>query len=953
MHKGMIIPMTGTDSLQSGVRLLLIFAWMFLSGSPASAGQAPSYRISAELDTQQKTLAATEVLSWRNPGPSPVDHMVLHIYPNRRYSQEEQDFMFRYGGYFKINPYPEGFPEKTMDVISVRQQGRGLDYEISGEEATLLTVKLPHPLKKGETAEVEIRFKLFLPHAYGRYGWHENIIKLSRWYPILAVYEKEGWNENPFFPFHRPFFSESSLYDVELTAPADQVVIHTGRKTGEERLGAVKKYRLKTDLPVREFTLALSEDYLLKEDRFGDVRIKSYYLPGDEDAALLAISDVKDLMGFYSELFGPSPYKEFSLAPVHLGYGGEQMGQMAFIDTRVYRLPKFLDKYFDFLISHETGHLWFYNLVGMNEYTQMWLEEGTNAYFNNEYLYSKYGEDADILTYPDWFNGGSVLLPRFTFKQTRMFRYLMLERSGWDHPVVDKLSSFQEPTSIFSITYGKGSRIVGMLEAVIGPETFRKVFQRIFKEYCFKNLELQDFIRICEEESGQDLSMFFEQWLYKAGRYDYAVAGVSGQNIILKNLGDIEMPAPVKVTFADQSTRTFIWDGQQKEQSIPMEGPAPIERVSIDPEETLLDVDRVDNQWPRAFHVNAVPIYWGLYDIPLFLPEDGYNIVIGPESANSGLGLKASLHRPYDWVLYSGTDYEFGEQLLHSRLGYQLKNVFRSQTSAGFELANTHDFDDGDDDLASGKVYLRQELWPAAYGVFKDNDHWTLYLIRNQRLGDRHDAIVKQEEDQYLEYSRREEAIVGAVLHLDRTGPYPDPRQGWGAHAFLESAGHFLGATQYFYRSGFDVRIIEPVSPQTRLALRVKYGWGYPRHKELFHLGGMDGLRGYQRKDVRGANIILGSAEYRFPLLPSLDISVADHLFGIESLGGVIFFDAGQSWMENFSDADFKKDVGAGLRVQVNIGSFLEKITVRLDVAQALGEPQEDTRFWFGLNHAF
>jgi hypothetical protein len=913
----------------------------------------PVYKIQARLDADAKTLHAAQTVTWVNPGPSSVDEIVFHIYPNRRYSKKEQDFMFRFGGYFKVNPYPDGFPGRAMDILAVEEEGQALAYEISGEDRTLLKVRLPAPVAAGETVEVNLRYTLYLPHAYGRYGWHDTIIKLSRWYPLIAVYQEGTWNTAPFFPFHRPFFSESAFYEVSLEVPPEYMVIHTGQKAGEEASGADKKLFFKTGLPVREFTLAMSPDYQFVEDTAGGVTIKSYYLPGQEAAARMALADARDLARYYSGLFGPLPDTEFSIAPVHLGYGGEQMGNMIFLDTRVYSLPQFLHRYFDFLVSHETGHLWFYNLVGMDEFSQMWLEEGVNSYFVSEYLASKYGEDAQVPDYPSWMMGLEGILPRLTFKKTRDFRYRILAQSGIDHPVVDNLSGFQEPSSIFSLTYGKGSRVVAMLRYYLGEEKFAGVFKRVFQEYRFVNLKMEDFIRICEEESGQNLRWFFGQWLYKGGRMDAAVVKAGGRTVILRNLGEVQSPVPVEVARSDGSRETFMWDMAQAEETITLDGAAAVKTVAIDPDGIFLDVDRVNNRWPRKFNFKPVPFYWGLYDIPLFLPDDGYNIVAGPDMADSGFGVKASLQKPYDWITYAGTSYEFGEQLHHSRFGAQRKHVFSSMASAGFEVANVHDLDGGDEDLASGKVYLRQELWPAAYGLLEDNDHWTLYLVRNQRLSGRHDMVVPMEEDRQRDYSRREEAIVGAALHINRTGPYPDPRQGWKLDTFLESAGHFLGAGQYFYRSDAAFTVIQPITPQTRVAGRIKIGFGYPDNKELFYLGGMDGLRGYKRKDVRGANILVANLEYRFPLVADARFSVADNLLGVESLGGVVFFDGGKAWMDDFSEPGFKKDAGAGLRFKINIGSFLEQALVRLDVAHALGEAKQDTRFWLGVSHAF
>ena len=236
--------------------------------------------------------------------------------------------------------------------------------------------------------------------------------------------------------------------------------------------------------------MAMSPDYQVLKGEFNGVKIKSFYLSGNEAPAKEASQDVAALMKFYSERFGPYPYEEFSIAPVYLGYGGEQMSNMIFIDTRVYQLPKNLMRYFDFLVSHETGHQWFYNLVGTDEFTHIWMEEGVNSFFLQEYLEAKYGRDASPLELPkslQW------LLPNFSFRQARDVRYKMIARTNLDHPIVGELSSFNEPSSIFSLTYGKGSAVLSMLRHLMGDEVFTRVFRRVFEEVRFKNLSQENF----------------------------------------------------------------------------------------------------------------------------------------------------------------------------------------------------------------------------------------------------------------------------------------------------------------------------------------------------------------------------------------------------------------------------------------------------------------------------
>ncbi|MCR4336400.1 MAG: BamA/TamA family outer membrane protein, partial [Candidatus Omnitrophica bacterium] len=765
----------------------------------------------------------------------------------------------------------------------------------------------------------------------------------------------QGWDLNPFYPFHRPFFSEASKYSVELKVPQEMVVAHSGKQMSEELIEQGKKLlKIETLTPIREFSLAMSADYKVISEEANGIIIKSFYLPGDEERAKEALKDARDLMSFYSKRFGPYPYEEFSIAPVHLGYGGEQMSNMIFIDTRVYKLPKLLSRYFDFLIAHETGHQWFYNIIGVDEYSQMWLEEGIDSYFTEEYLDQKYGMDAEIVQWPpeaqpyiSWF------LPKLTFERTRDYRYKNLVRMGMDHSVVGELSSFHEPTNIFSFVYGKGARILRMLKSTVGDEAFDRIFRRMYQDFSFHNLDLEDFIRICEDESGQELSSFFDQWLRSADAFDYAVKSVKGDEIVLENRGGIAVPVDVKVTLKNGEEKTLSWNGAtgaSRTERIDVENPSPIQRVEIDPQNELLDIDETNNHWPRKIGIKPVPLYLGLYEIPLFLPEDQYNVVVGPE-INSGLGVKASFQKPYDYLFYAGTDYEFGESIHHSRMGYELKNVFQSPTTAGIEISNRHDLDGGEEDLASGKVFLRRELNPVPYGFAEINDHVSLYMIRNQSLR-KGGSILSRENLKNLDYDGRREMIAGTALHLNQAGPYTDPNTGYQLDAFFENAGHYLGGTQYFYRSGVDLAKYQRVTARSKLAMRVNYGWGYPQDKELYHLGGIDGLRGFDRKTVRGSNGLLGSLEYRFPLRDRINWYFLDNFFELEKIDGVVFFDGGQAWFDDFNDGRFRKDAGGGLRATVNIGAFLEKVVLRLDVAQSINE-DDDPHVWFGAGHAF
>ncbi len=931
----------------------LFLCILFCSVLPAFAAERPQYSISANIDPVKKNITATQEVTFTNNTQTETSEINFHVYTHREYTDKEKEKLLRYAGFFKVNPFPEGFQASEFTLNSVKQGDEVLTSSFEGEDKTILKVTLKEPLKPGQSVTMTLDYSLTIPHAYGRFGWNKNVMALSRWYPILSVFDEQGWHTYPFYPYHRPFFSEAADYKIKLTVPSNQTVIHSGEETETQEISDGKKeLTIHSKNPIREFTLAMSSDYKVVEEVWKSTTIKSFYLPGDEVKAKLALQYAKDMMEFYSKEFGDYPYATFSLAPVYLGYGGEQMSNMAFFDTRVYGLPTFLNRYFDFLIAHETGHQWLYNIVGIDEYKEIWLEEGVHSYFVLKYLEQKYGADAEIIEYPRWLKHHEWLLPKLTFRGTRDVRYKIMSRIGYDKPVVTNLSRFPEPSSIFSIAYGKGSRVVDMLSYTMGEGKFESMFRRIFNEHKFENLSVADLKKYCEEETGKDLTAFFNQWLYTKDRFDVAVTGVKDNQIILKNRGGIQMPVEVKVDYADGKSETLIWDANIEKDTLKVSSTSRIKHVTVDPDQRYLDYDATNNHWPRKLKIKPVALYTGLHDIPVFLQDDAYNLIVGPD-INDGIGIKAGIHKPYDQYFYTATNYDFSEKIHSSRVGYQLNNVLQKQAALGFELKNETDYDDGDEDLVSGKVFLRRELWPVQYGLAGINDHMTLYMLRNKSLNNTL-LFGGAEDDRNTSYLKRNESIVGLNLHFERSYSYPDPSEGYKIDTMVENSGHFFGATQSFSRAALDTAFYFPVTQKTKLATRFKYGGGWPDDRNLFELGGIDGLRGYDRKSLRGASILLGSLEYRFPIKEDIDWRFLDNVFSIDSLGGVAFFEAGHNWYSSMEDTTLRKDAGFGLRMTVNIGSFLEKMVVRADVAQAISDDDEDhPHFWFGVDQTF
>src|SRR3989338_6474378 len=283
----------------NSLSFLSVFSIIFVLCSVCFAYEYPKYEIEARVDTAGHIIRAKQKVTLVNNSDKAVKEAYFHIYPNRKYTEKEKRFISRYAAYFKVNLFPEGFQSGSIKINSVSSSGQSLKYQIEGEDQTILKVELEKEVVVGSSAVLELEYQVEIPHAYGRFGRNKNITSLLRWYPMLSVLDKEGWHNYPFYPYHQPYFSDAANYSVRLTVPREQIVIHSGvLKNQSENADGTKTLFLESELPLRDFGLALSPDYKVQSLDAGGIKINSYYLEGDDFYAQKAEEYARGLMEF-------------------------------------------------------------------------------------------------------------------------------------------------------------------------------------------------------------------------------------------------------------------------------------------------------------------------------------------------------------------------------------------------------------------------------------------------------------------------------------------------------------------------------------------------------------------------------------------------------------------------------------------------------------------------------
>jgi len=150
------------------------------------------------------------------------------------------------------------------------------------------------------------------------------------------------------------------------------------------------------------------------------------------------------------------------------------------------------------------------------------------------------------------------------------------------------------------IIHGKGFCILSALESVMGKEVFESAYMKAVKSYGGRRLNYRDFQKICEEENGENLDWFFEQWV-RTPKYLYY--GIESQDcekqgtefvstvVVESGLDSILMPVPVKAVFEDGTSEIQKTSRLFSKNKLLFRSRARLKEAVLDPERKLAMLD--------------------------------------------------------------------------------------------------------------------------------------------------------------------------------------------------------------------------------------------------------------------------------------------------------------------------------------------------------------------------
>ncbi|MEC3881202.1 M1 family metallopeptidase [Parapedobacter sp. 10938] len=603
-------------------------AYRSASGMPGPKywQNAVDYKISARLDDQTNEITASVTLEYTNNSPDAMDFIWLQLDQNM-FSQEGRGHLIvpltksRYGD--ARSDFDGGYDIQAVKLGS----GKAAEHLVTD---TRMQVFLPEPLQpNGGQTTITIDYSYIVPtHGADRTSVLETqngkIFAVAQWFPRVAVYDDIlGWNVQP-YTGPGEFYLEFGDYEVEITAPANHIVVMGGEllnpkdvytadqverweqakksdetvviRSADEVTQPSSRPQGKKELTWK-FKLQNAHDVAWASSPAFIVDGAKINLPSGNTALALSAYPVESNGGnawersteytkasieFYSDLLMEYPY------PVAINVAAE-IGGMEY-PAIVFCSYKSKARGLWGVTDHEFGHIWFPMIVGSNERLHAWMDEGFNTFIN------------DLST--EAFNNGEYY--RAPGDANRMAQ--ALTRPDLE-PVMSTPQNMQE-RNIGVLAYFKpGFGLTLLRNEILGPERFDRAFKAYLHRWAYKHPTPDDFFRTIENVAGENLNWFWRGWFKHNWRFDQGVVMVISDNSNPDDRGFItienfeKMPMPVVVDITTESGKVHrvklpveIWE-RNTQWTFKAPTDEKIVTVQLDPDKVYPDHNPDNNRW--------------------------------------------------------------------------------------------------------------------------------------------------------------------------------------------------------------------------------------------------------------------------------------------------------------------------------------------------------------------
>ena len=359
----------------------------------------------------------------------------------------------------------------------------------------------PAVLRIAFTGELNDRLTGFYRSVYTRADGTFRTMATTQFEPSSARRAIPCWDE--------PAMKAS--FQLTLTVPADMDTVSNMPPTDETVDGDTKTVRFGESPVMSTYLLAfiVAELGMIEQQAENGTMVRVLTTPGKEEQGRFALETSVALLSYFNDYFGiPYPLEKLDhiAIPDFAAGAMENWGAITYRETALLVDPAISPaatrQRVAEVVSHEMAHMWFGDLVTMQWWDDLWL---------NESFASWMGDKAVDHIHPEW-----KMWTQFVANDT--IRAFSLDGLKNSHPIEATVHTPAEVEELFdAISYSKGASIIRMLEHYLTPETFRDGLRRYLNANQYSNARTADLWEALEDASGKPVKSLMDTWTSQMG----------------------------------------------------------------------------------------------------------------------------------------------------------------------------------------------------------------------------------------------------------------------------------------------------------------------------------------------------------------------------------------------------------------------------------------------------
>ncbi len=452
----------------------------------ASLPNATRYRMDLTLNLEHATLSGHQQITYTNTETIPLDAIYLRLFPNTA----------GYGG--------------QMSVSDLRVNGKPVEpqRELDG---SALRLPLNLPLAPEQQVSITLDFSLILPSedrpsvnektadGYRQLGLYKGVVALANAYPIIPVYDDEGWNVELAPSYGDAVFSDAALFDVSITAPQTMTLAASGTCIQVGGDATTTTWSCAAPL-MRDFNALLRENYRVESQDVNGVVVNSVFYPGHDEGGTAALDYASQSVRLFDDRIGRYPFAELDVIESPTLAGGIEYPGLVVINETYYASPQGVSNRMEWVVVHEVLHQWWYSLVGNDQVDEPWLDEALVQYCTLLYYEERYGRDV------------ADRLMQSVFQQP----YQELQETGRDQPAGLPVEAYSR-RNYGPVIYQKGPLYFHNLREQVGSEAFWDILATYFERNRYRIARPEDWLAAVEAVTGSEYRSLHEAWIQKTG----------------------------------------------------------------------------------------------------------------------------------------------------------------------------------------------------------------------------------------------------------------------------------------------------------------------------------------------------------------------------------------------------------------------------------------------------